>query len=265
MKKIWAAALAGMLFLAGCQTQKAPKSYAYTEENGVMCTEAGGLHFCLEDNSVKNEDEAVYQLEQALQKAQAFLGAGAAVQEDMVCYLHAGEGVSQQTNGQLNIYYYGKMNQPYINYMIQLLAGTETQDWLREGLAAYGAEQMGESLLDSYAEQMEQLSVFRKTDEEEVQTGITVLAQTLYRTGEYGEALKLGDMMQSISQMESAQKAGSYRAAYCIYAGSFVEYLIDQYGQEALLQEYQQPDKLTGSALEAEKQMWIEERLAKTE
>lgn len=265
MKRIWAAALVCVLLLAGCQTQKAPKSYEYTEKNGVSYTQAGGLRFCIEDESVNDKDEAVYCLEQALQKAQAFLGSGYTVQEEMACYLHAGEGASQQANGQLDIYYYDQAEQPYINYMIQLLAGTEVQDWLREGLAACGAAQMGESLLDSYAKEVKELQAFHQTEAEQKPAGLTVLAQTLYAAGSYQEALKLGDMMQAISQMKSAQEAGNYRAAYCIYAGSFVEYLIDKYGQEAVLEEYRQLEKLTDSALEEEKQNWIKERLAKTE
>lgn len=261
MRRLGILALAFILLLAGCQ--KTAENYQYTMENGLYYTQIDALIIGLEKDAVseKERDAAVQCMGEAFQKAQAFLGEAFSQQAEQYCYLHAGAGVSQVLEDSLHIYYYEAAAQPYVNYMIQLLAGSDVPDWFYEGLAAYGADQMGETLLDSYAAGMKALDEYRS---EEKTAGVTELARALYQKNVQPQAAELGDMMQAIALFSNAEEAGEYRAAYCIYAGSFVEYLVEQYGKETVLQEYQKAEQFTEAFLEKNRQKWIKERLTET-
>lgn len=262
MRRLGILMLAFILLLAGCQ-KTTTKSYQYTMENGLYYTQTDALTIELEERAVSDQerDAAVQCMDEAFLKAQAFLGEAFSQEEEQYCYLHAGDGVSQVLEDGLHIYYYGDAAQPYVNYMIQLLAGGEVPDWFYEGLAAYGANQAGETLLTSYALEIAELDEWRS---QEKPAGVTELAKTLYQANVHVQAAELGDMIEAIALFSEAQEAREYRAAYCIYAGSFVEYLVEQYGKEAVLQEYQKKDQFTDTFLEQNRQKWIKERLTES-
>lgn len=261
-----------VLLVAGCGAQKAPEAYEYKEENGQFVTQTEGMQVYIEEGSFETEEErdwAVYRLKEALQSAKSFLGEKNNGKSDIACRVHAGDGFTEITEEGLEVYYFGTVEQPYTNYMIQVLVGTEAPDYLREGLAAYGADQMKESLLNSYGAPLTALDSFRQTEKDEKAEeegpyiGITELAKALHEAKVEPEAAKLGDLMAAISQAENGQAAGEYRGAYCIYAGSFVEYLAEEKGLDAVLSVYRGKnfEEVMGQPLEKVRQSWLQERL----
>lgn len=231
---------------AGCGKESAPQSYEYTKSETVYVTETENLQMtievgCLEDQN--DRDWAVYNLQKACNSALTFLDElSFTMDEPIQCTIHAGDGLTEIQAGEMDIYFYETVDQPYINYMLQALLGTDAPDWLREGLAAYGADQMGESLLNSYGLVLTELDGLRG-EESDVATpaekDITALATILHQADTQEEALLLGDMLQTMSQMETAEEAAQYRGAYCIYAGSFVEYLAEEKGLASVINVYQ--------------------------
>lgn len=267
-KMAFAAAVMMTMLLVSCQKADFSAAYEYVKTEKAYQTKAEGLQVEIELGCLEKEDDrnlAVYQLEAALKNARDFLGSFCRLDEPIQCRILSGDGFTTLGDRQLDIYYYETVPQPYTNYMIQILAGFETADWLREGLAAYGADQMGESLLDSYAASLTELDFIRTREEEEggSKAKVTELAKALYAAEAQSEAAKLGDLLMAVSEFTEAEEAGKYRGAYCIYAGSFVEYLTDKMGLDAVMQIYQGADfsQVMGKSLEAARQGWIKERL----
>lgn len=253
-----------LLLLVGCGSEKAPQSYTYQETEAGSVTETDHLQVTIEAGCLKETDDkdwAVYQLEQAYEKAASFLGVDGSAEEPIRCTICAGDGLTRIQEAALEIYFYETVEQPYTNYMIQTLAGINAPDWLREGLAAYGADQAGESLLNSYAATLTELDSYRTEEDKEspVEKDITTLAKALYVAGNQEEALLLGDMLLTMSQMEDPEMAGQYHGAYCIFAGSFVKYLVEEKGLEAVLKVYQGEDFNTvmGQPLATAQKAWI--------
>ena len=229
--------------LVGCGDEKAPESYTYTQSETWVLTETDDLQISIEKEILEDENDrnwAVYHLEQAYREALTFLGDGYAQEEKLRCCIYAGDGLTQISEETLEIFYYDTVEQPYTNYMIQALAGIQVPDWMREGLAAYGADLSRESLLESYGKNLSELDCLRaEKDEEKVEyAGVSALARILYETGSFEEVLELGDLMKIMSQKETAEEADRCRAAYCIFAGSFVQYLTETEGLEAVLRIY---------------------------
>ena len=254
-----------LITVTGCGREEAPQSFEYTKTETAYHADSENLQVtievgCLEDEN--DRDWAVYDLQQAYLSASDFLGEAVSTGGPIRCMIYAGDGLSQVQPEGLDIYYYETVQQPYVNYMIQALMGLDAPDWLREGLAAYGADQADESLLDSYASGIEALDAFRVEEEAEaeaVTADITSLAVSLYTAGVQEDAIQLGDLLQATSQLESAEEAAQYRGAYCIYAGSFVAYLAEEKGLDAVLKVYQgeEFDAVMGQSLKAAKQAWI--------
>ncbi len=250
----------------GCSGEKAPQSYEYTESETVAVTETENLQVTIENGILEKQNDrdwAVYNLQQAHLNAVSFLGEGYAVTEPIRCCIYAGDGLTQMEEGALDIYFYETVEQPYTNYMIQILAGLDAPDWLREGLAAYGADLAEESLLSSYGSVLIELDSLRNVDEEEKAeyADVSALARLLYEAGSHEEALELGDMLETMSQMETAEEAAQYRGAYCIYAGSFVKYLAESKGLDEVMKVYQGEDftAAMGKSLTAMHKAWIAE------
>lgn len=251
------------LAAVGCGGEDAPQSYEYTESETVAVTETDTLQVTIENGILEeknDKDWAVYKLQQAYANAVSFLGEDYAV-KPIRCCIYAGDGLTQMGEGALDIYFYETVEQPYTNYMIQILAGLDAADWLREGLAAYGADLAEESLLSSYGSVLTELDVLRNVDDVEKAeyADVSALAQLLYEAGSQEKALELGDMLGNMSQMKTAEEAAQYRGAYCIYAGSFVKYLAETKGLEEVLKVYQGEDftAVMGKSLTAMHKAWI--------
>lgn len=252
------------LAAVGCGGEDAPQSYEYTESETVAVTETDNLQVTIENGILEeknDKDWAVYKLQQAYANAVSFLGEDYAAAERIRCCIYAGDGLTQMREDALDIYFYETVEQPYTNYMIQILAGIDAADWLREGLAAYGADLTEESLLSSYGSVLTELDVLRNVDDDEKAeyADVSALAQLLYEAGSQEKALELGDMLESMSQMKTAEEAAQYRGAYCIYAGSFVKYLAETKGLEEVLKVYQEEDftAVMGKSLTAMHKAWI--------
>lgn len=250
--------------LVGCKGEEAPESYEYTESENVAVAETQNLHITIENDVLDNENDrnwAVYRMEQAYNNAMDFLGENYTSNDKLECSICAGEGLTQISKGSLSIYFYDTVEQPYTNYMIQALAGTNAPDYLREGLAAYGADLAGESLLESYGVVLTELDAIRTADDDSKSeyADISALARILYEDGSFEEALALSDMLKNMSQMETAEDAASYRAAYCIYSGSFVGYLVEQKGLDKVLRIYNGEEfyAVMGQSLQNAQKAWI--------
>ena len=59
-------------------------------------------------------------------------------------------------------------------------------------------------------------------------------------SGSLAEAKELGDMLAGISEQADGEEAQNYHAAYCIYAGSFIEYWAEQQGIDTILDWYEE-------------------------
>lgn len=256
--------------MVGCKGEEAPKSYEYTQSETVIVTETEQLQITIEKGVWDEDNEndrnwAVYRLEQAYNHAVDFLGEEYANEKKIRCCICAGDGLTRISEGMLDIYFYETVEQPYTNYMIQILAGTNAPDWLREGLAAYGADLKEESLIDSYGISLTELDALRAVENKEKAeyANISKLAQILYAAAVYEEAVDLGDMLKAISSMETAEEAARYHAAYCIYAGSFVQYLVENKGLDQVLRVYkgEEFDNVMGQTMHALKNEWIAETL----
>ncbi len=250
----------------GCSGEKAPQSYEYTESETVAITETENLQVTIEKGILEEQNDrdwAVYNLQQAYANAADFLGEEYAAENPIRCCIYAGDGLTQIGEGALDIYFYETLEQPYTNYMIQTLAGLNVPDWLREGLAAYGADLAEESLLSSYGSTLPELDSLRnEKDEEKAEyADISALARLLYEAGSHEEALELGDMLETMSEMETAEEAAQYRGAYCIYAGSFLKYLAESKGLDEVMKVYQGEDftAAMGKSLTAMHKAWIAE------
>lgn len=253
------------LLLVGCSKADFSAQYDMTETDTGWEVQLENLQVDMESGCLESSEDrnlAVYQLQTAEKNALEFLGDAEAANKTIRCRFLAGDGLTQCTDGQIDIYYYATLPQPLTNLMIQVMAGTEAPDWLREGLGACGADRMGESLLDSYAACLEELED-RRTDRQASEASISVLAADLYRKDVEKEALQLGDMMEGISRQKDAQAAERFRGAYCIYAGSFVDYLIDEHGMESVMRVYRGADfdDEMHTTWEKARESWIEERL----
>ena len=254
--------------LVGCKGEKAPESYEYTQAESLFLTETDQLQITIEKGILEEENDrnwAVYRLAQAYDRAVDFLGEEYAGKEKIRCCIYAGDGLTQISEGALEIYFYETVDQPYTNYMIQALAGIDASDWLREGLAAYGADLAQESLLDSYGSVLTELDELRVTEDEEKAeyADVSALARVLYSGGSLEEALALDDMLMTMSTMGTAEEAARYRASYCIYAGSFVQYLAENEGIDKVLRVYDGEDfkSVMGKTITAVKEDWIAETL----
>lgn len=226
------------LLCLGCGKEKAPETYSYSvASEGGFYTEVDGMQIFFNEGCMpeaEDRDIAVYRVKTALEDAKKFLGTSFA-SIPISCCFHSEEGATQVEAGALNIYYFDTVEQPYVNYMIQALLGEKAPDWLREGIATYGAEEMGESQHYSYAFDIPSLQGIL---EQEEAPSLHELAMTLHNLGIDEEAEKLGDMIQGIADHTSAEGARQYRAAYSIYAGSFVQYLAEKNGFDALIRLY---------------------------
>ncbi len=248
----------------GCGGEVAPQSYEYTESETVAIAETENLQVTIENGILEEKNDrdwAVYNLQQAYANAVSFLGEDFAAAEPIRCCIYAGDGLTQIGEYALDIYFYETVEQPYTNYMIQILAGLDASDWLREGLAAYGADLAKESLLSSYGSILTALDGLRTVEDEEKAeyADISALARLLYEAGSHEDALELGDMLEAMSQMKTAEEAAKYRGAYCIYAGSFVKYLVETKGLDEVLKVYQGEDftVVMGKALSSMQKAWI--------
>ena len=257
-----------MIGLNGCKGEDAPKSYEYTQSETLILLETDKLQITIEKGILEEENDrnwAVYRLEQAYDNALEFLGEDYVREEKLRCCIYAGDGLTQISEEALDVYFYETVEQPYTNYMIQVLAGTKASDWLREGLAAYGADQSEESLLDSFGGILTELDVLRTSEDEEKEeyADISALARVLYEDGSFEDALTLGDMLKTMSSMETAEEAARYRASYCIYAGSFVQYLVQNEGLEQVLRVYngEEFQSVMGQSITALQKKWIDETL----
>lgn len=237
------------IFLFGCNNTEEAKNYTYTQENGVYCVQEEGLVIEMDEQAFADQgerDRATSQLLQALEKAKTFLTGRQAAQTQVQCRLLSGDGVSQVRDGEVDIYYYNTIPQPYVNYMVQALLGTDVPDFLREGVAAYGAQQMGESLADSYAQALQPLWAQQEGEESSgSHVTLTDMAKALaadekFASGSLAEAKELGDMLAGISEQADGEEAQNYHAAYCIYAGSFIEYWAEQQGIDTILDWYEE-------------------------
>lgn len=252
------------LSLVGCKEEKAPKSYEYVQSETVVTVETDELQITIEKGILEEKiarDWAVYRLEQAYNNAKDFLGEGYSLEEKLRCCIYAGDGLTQISENALDIYFYETVEQPYTNYMIQVMAGINVQDWLREGLAAYGADMTGESLLDSYGSVLPELDAMRTAEDGEKAeyADVSALARVLYESGSFEDALVLGDMLKTMSSMETPDEAARYRVSYCIYAGSFVQYLAKNEGLDQVLRVYngEEFESVMGQSVIALQKEWI--------
>lgn len=252
MKKIFLAALLAMVAVvtAACG-EKAPKSYSFGKADGFDTLSFSSVDLFIESGYMDDEerDWAAYRVEEAEKAVSEFLGADyvaadaygqSGASEKIRCYIKAGNGTSMAVGQDVTLYYAKEGAAPYTNLICQAKAGmTVAPDWLREGLGAYVADLNKESLLSTYARNLQELkSLAGNKSSEKSFKSIDVLAKTLLSAGTYPDALKMGDLSVGIAQAAGADEAFNYRGAYCVYAGAFVKYLDETYGRDKLLQVY---------------------------
>ncbi len=248
--------MATVLLLSGCalldreDSEKIP-SYTYAQEGNYDVIRFGQVTVKVDLGylSEKERNYAAHQVEGGVQAAQAYLKDRAP--KETVLLLHSGDGPTMVYEGQADIYYAQNRTIPYTSLLTQVMLGVDgVPDWLREGVGAYVAETHKESLLKTQAHLIDCLNQYVEREEaeraaenssaaqESVYYDIDTLAKVLKENGAYDAAAQLGDMTEQIASIGYAEEAYNFRGAYCIYAGSFVQYLEKNYGHDAVMAAY---------------------------
>lgn len=251
MRKWMLVILVGILlsFCIGCSKNAADdevREYKFEENGEWMEIVFDNVHLRIEKTCFeeKTMNDSAFKLEEAITVASSFLGDYAS-RDEVMCYMHDGEGMTAVYDKEIHIYYPQQRNIPYIMLVTQALAGAEgVPDWLFVGLGAYAADQNGDSLLDTWASTIDVYETLPRESEEGIAIDypLNELAKLLKEAAVYTEASALGDMIEGILQYEDPQQSYEYRGAYAVYAGSFISYLEKQYGFDNVMQIYQGGD-----------------------
>lgn len=253
--------------LSGCDWHKEKntlKKYTFTEEGDFEVTSFGNVTLKIENGSLEDDvmSEVAMKVEEASRAADAFLGEYA-VTESIICYVHGGNGATSLYGNEIHVFYPENRNVPYTLLMTQSKAGIAgVPDWIRIGVGAYAAAESGECLLDTWARTVDVYQELPRVDADgnEIEYDLDTMAALLLHQEAYMEALQLGDMTEVIAGYEDAQEAYDYRGAYCVSAGSFVKYLDEQYGRDAVMKIYSGSTvkKATGYTRDEVMQAWMQ-------
>ena len=267
--------MATVLLLSGCsllnteESEKIP-SYTFSQEGNYDVIRFGQVTLRVDLGYLEEKERnyAANKVESATQAAKAYLKDREA--KDVILVLHAGDGPTMVYEGQADIYYAQNRTIPYTSLITQVMMGVDgVPDWAREGVGAYVAETHKESLLHTQAHLIDSLNRYVESEEAEraedsdaaketVYYDIDTLARVLKQFGAYDAAAQLGDMTEQIASIGYAEEAYNFRGAYCIFAGSFVKYLEENYGHDAVIAVYDGADfsEVFGVSFEDARAAW---------
>lgn len=249
MKTMKILVLVIMIALCGCQSkgdEEAVTEYTYQTEGQYSTVTLGDVILKIENGYLERDamNRIAMQVEGAVKAADAFLGdtqEDRSAEDPVVCEIRSGSGTTCVTGRTIQVYYATNHTTSYTSLITQAKAGMAgIPDWLREGGGAYAADLNHESLRDTGAHMIEAFMQLPDTTEEgeRLYYDLDTLAGILFVEHAYPEAQELGDLSEAVISIGYAQEAYNFRGAYCVYAGSFVRYLDQTYGREALLRLY---------------------------